>query len=641
MENRQTKQKTKINFSKSLRERGSFNKEKNTLMKQHLQPGDIITVKINALGSKNIGVAELKNGYTVLVPNTKYGEKVQVKVDKIVFPAVKTNLNSFPNQKMKYVIAHLVQKESNFEKTANSLKFDFKVGQKFKVKIAKKGPKNSGLVPISKNFFFIVPNSKVGDKVIVEIQKIKQNYAFVKPIFFPMNSISETKLEQKQLNRLENLMYSKNEMIGQQFHIVIPSSAKTFYNYFVLKINGKLVFLKKSLGVEIKKTVKIQIQKATNNFALAKILKISPLSSIDKKTMEKETLQKMIQSSIHFGEKAIRCNANMRKYLWYRKKYSMYQNSLCAPRTRQIKKSMIKRGRHIINVFKTKHCFSLALKQLAKYAAKGKTFLFVGTKKPASSLIAKTALLSNTSFFVNTRWLGGMLTNWKTILKSISQIRPILKQKQKILQKILNKRQKIHRRLLNKISLLRKQSQKFMMKGKYLIRQIFICLSAPAQRAGASGFEAKNFLIEKNRKLVQTKNSIISSNRTLLSVSKKLKMKKIQILKKIQQLELSAIEILTQKQQLRKLMFKNITKLDEIAQFFAIGQELVKLKNSFEKQSDRKFVAISYEKLSTMKESNLNKQNFTQFEQSIPNPSQELLKKNDFYSFYIKKRRFF
>lgn len=625
MENRQTKQKTKINFSKSLRERGSFNKEKNTLMKQHLQPGDIITVKINALGSKNIGVAELKNGYTVLVPNTKYGEKVQVKVDKIVFPAVKTNLNSFPNQKMKYVIAHLVQKESNFEKTANSLKFDFKVGQKFKVKIAKKGPKNSGLVPISKNFFFIVPNSKVGDKVIVEIQKIKQNYAFVKPIFFPMNSISETKLEQKQLNRLENLMYSKNEMIGQQFHIVIPSSAKTFYNYFVLKINGKLVFLKKSLGVEIKKTVKIQIQKATNNFALAKILKISPLSSIDKKTMEKETLQKMIQSSIHFGEKAIRCNANMRKYLWYRKKYSMYQNSL----SRQIKKPMIKRGRHIINVFKTKHCFSLALKQLAKYAAKGKTFLFVGTKKPASSLIAKTALLSNTSFFVNTRWLGGMLTNWKTILKSISQIRPILKQKQKILQKILNKRQKIHRRLLNKISLLRKQSQKFMMKGKYLIRQIFICLSAPAQRAGAgaSGFEAKNFLIEKNRKLVQTKNSIISSNRTLLSVSKKLKMKKIQILKKIQQLELSAIEILTQKQQLRKLMFKNITKLDEIAQFFAIGQELVKLKNSFEKQSDRKFVAISYEKLSTMKESNLNKQNFTQFEQSIPNPSQELLKK--------------
>nr|QFK68991.1 ribosomal protein S2 protein a [Asterarcys sp. GP-2019] len=200
MENRQknfTKQKTKINFSKSLRERGSFNKEKNTLMKQNLQPGDIITVKINALGSKNIGVAELKNGYTVLVPNTKYGEKVQVKVDKIVFPAVKTNLNSFPNQKMKYVIAHLVQKESNFEKTANSLKFDFKVGQKFKVKITKKGPKNSGLVPISKNFFFIVPNTKVGDKVIVEIQKIKQNYAFVKPIFFPMNSISETRLEKQ------------------------------------------------------------------------------------------------------------------------------------------------------------------------------------------------------------------------------------------------------------------------------------------------------------------------------------------------------------------------------------------------------------------------------------------------------------
>nr|QFK68992.1 ribosomal protein S2 protein b [Asterarcys sp. GP-2019] len=99
-------------------------------------------------------------------------------------------------------------------------------------------------------------------------------------------------------------------------------------------------------------------------------------------------------------------------------------------------------------------------------------------------------------------------------------------------------------------------------------------------------------------------------------------MKKIQILKKIQQLELSATEILTQKQQLKKLMFKNMAKLDEIAQFFAIGQELIKLKNSFEKQSAKKFVAVSYEKLFTMKESNLNKENFTQLEQSIPNPSQ-------------------
>ena len=117
MDNRQknlTKQKNKANFSKTQRERSFLNKERSNMMKQNLQPGDVLTVKINALGSKNIGVAELKNGYTVLVPNTKYGEKVQVKVEKILFPTVGKNLYSFPNQKMKYVIARLdnnVQKE--------------------------------------------------------------------------------------------------------------------------------------------------------------------------------------------------------------------------------------------------------------------------------------------------------------------------------------------------------------------------------------------------------------------------------------------------------------------------------------------------------------------------------------------------
>lgn len=626
MDNRQksfTKQKSRVNLS-TKKDSSFFNKEKNRTFKQNLQAGDILNVKITALGSKNIGVAELKNGYTVLVPNTKCGEKVQVKVEKIVLPTAGKFSNSFPNQKIKYVIASLldniVQKGSNFEKTANSLKFDFKVGQKFKVKIAKKGPKNSGLVPISKNFLFIVPNTKVGEKVVVEIQKIKQNYAFAKPI------VLSNEERQKQLNSLENSIYSKNEMkpsAGQQFHIVIPSSAKTFYNYFVLKINGKLVFVKKSLGVQILNTVKIQIQKATKNFALAKILKISPLSSLEQKSMEKETLQKMIQSSMHFGEKAIRCNANMRKYIWYRKNLGMYQNSsfketfnlqqkIVRSKASAVKKPMVKRGRHILNVLKTKRCFTQALKQLAKYAAKGKTFLFVGTKKPASSLIAKTALLSHTSFFVNTRWLGGMLTNWKTILKSISQIRPILKQKQKILQKILEKRQKIQKRLFNKVSLLRKKSQKFMMKGKYLIRQILI---------------SKNFLIERSQKFVKTKNTILSSNMILLNTSKKLKMKKMQIFKQMQQLELSATEILKQKQQLKTLIQSNIVKFDEIHQFFVIGQELVKLKNSFEKQSDKKFVAISYEKLLTMKESTLNEQNSTQFYQSIPNPSQELFKK--------------
>jgi small subunit ribosomal protein S2 len=590
--------KEKSVFSPSKKKKNlSFSKnEKTSILKDTLQAGDILTVKITALGSKNIGVAELKNGYTVLVPNTKCGDKVQVKVEKIFLGK---GTNSILNQKIKYVVARVDNsgtKTSNFEKTSNSLKFDFKVGQKFRVTIAKKGPKNSGLVPVAKNFLFIVPNTKVGENVVVEIQKIKQNYAFAKPI----------------LSKQMNAVQENNQMVGQQFHIGIPSSAKTIANSFVVKLNGQFVFVKKSLGVQPEDTVKIQIQKSTGTFALAKILKISPISSKEKKAMVKETVQKMIQSSMHFGEKAIRCNANMRKYIWYRKKgLGMYTNSkntfLSMKETR---KPMVKRGRHVLNVFKTQRCFAEALKQLAKYAAKGKTFLFVGTKKPAASLVAKTALLSNTSFFVNTRWLGGMLTNWKTILKSISQIRPILKQKQKILQKILEKREKIQRRLFTKVYLLRKKSQKFMIKGKYLIQQIL---------------RSKNFLIEKSQKFIQTKNALFAANALLLNLSKNLKIKKIQILKQIQQLEFAAVEILKQKQQLKVLIQSNLQKFNEISQFFEIGQQLLKTKDLVEKNGNTTVVTLSYEKLLTLQNST-GSDNFNGTA-TLPNPSPEIFKK--------------
>jgi small subunit ribosomal protein S2 len=617
-----------------------LNINENNKIKEILEPGDVLNVKIHALGSKNIGVAELKNGYTVLVPNTKCGEKVQVKIEKIF---VGKNLDSTTNQKIQYAVATVNKNpdlDSQFQERKSTpypiQNFDIKVGQKFKVKILKKGPKNSGLVPISKNFLLIVPNTKVGETLVVEIQKIKPNYAFAKSI-------------------VEKIIPSiHNEMVGQQLHIVIPSSAKTFSNYFVFKFHGNLLFVKKGLGVQSGELVKIQIQKAINNFVVAKILQIRPISMQEKKIMAKQNLQKMIQSSMHFGEKAIRCNANMRKYIWYKKTRrglsfpifsnsnlgisrdtkmenlsfsnrfayetpeSNLQNTQNQKRVRQsMTKPFLKRGRHVLNLLKTQCCFNQALKQLAKYAAKGKTFLFVGTKKPASSLIAKTALLSNTSFFVNTRWLGGMLTNWKTILKSISQIRPILKQKQKILQKILEKRQKILSRLFNKVYVLRKKSQKFMMKGKYLIRQILV---------------SKNFLIERSRKFMQQKNAILFANLTLLNASKNLKRKKIQIFKQMQQFEMAATEIFKQKQQIKSLVSSNIAKFKEFEQFLTIGKEFVQIQKTLE-QNGQKFVAISYDKFATLKktqsdtEGTPSVQNIMEFGANIPTPSPEIFQK--------------
>lgn len=606
--------------------------------KENLQLGDVLTVKIQALGSKNIGVSELRSGTTLLVPNTKCGEKVQVKIEKVFF-----GRESDSKKKVKYAVGNVVpSSERKTEKSlGKSFQFDFKVGQKLKVTIQKKGPKNSGFVQISTNFLILVPNSKVGEKLVVEIQKIKQNYAFATVVR------SENENAGKRIESFQNLQSGRkneNEFVGQEFHIDLPVSAKTFGNFYVVKLNGRIVFVKKGLGVQSRDRVQIQIQKATENFALAKIQKISPLSVEERKTLVKQDIQKMIQSSMHFGEKSVHCNANMRKYLWYRKKgfrFSPFGGSLqtsgnihsLLPQTGDSillsqlahtngkgkqsldQKPMVKRGRHIFNVFKTQRCLNHALKQLAKYAAKGKTFLFIGTKKPAASLIAKTALLSHTSFFVNTRWLGGMLTNWKTILKSIAQIRPILKQKQKIQKKIFEKRQKIQQRLFQKVSLLRKKSQKFLSKGKYLISQI---LNSP------------NFRIQKSQKFIQRKNALFAANLSLVNAAKKLKAKKAERLQKIQALEIAATKILVQKKQLCSLLAKNIQKFYELEKFYEIGQEFLKLKNFFEK--DKKFVAISYEKIEKLKESSSQNENW-----QVPNPSPEIFKKMISILFNFKK----
>jgi small subunit ribosomal protein S2 len=656
MEVREKNLKQKKTFQKNPKKFGPQNG------KENLQQGDILTVKIQALGSKNIGVAELRNGTTLLVPNTKCGENVQVKIEK-VFLSQESDL-----KKVKYAVGTVVQPslEGKIDKSSRkSFQFDLKVGQKFKVTIQKKGPKKSGFVPISPNFLIIIPNAKVGEKLVVEIQKIKQNYAFATPVV----------TEKENTAKISDFVRHENTFVGQEFHIDLPATAKTFGNFYVVKFHGRIVFVKKGLGVQSRDRVQIQIQKATENFAIAKIQKISPLSVEERKVQVKQNLEKMIQSSMHFGEKAIHCNANMRKYLWYRKNgsrlfghgagrngtFQTSQNhhsnsfSIFSPaslgknteknssffqqssesllhsqfgnsngkRKKGDQKPMVKRGRHILNLFKTERCFHHALKQLAKYAAKGKTFLFIGTKKPAASLIAKTALLSHTSFFVNTRWLGGMLTNWKTILKSIAQIRPLLKQKQKIQKKIFEKRQKIQRRLFLKVSLLRKKSQKFLSKGKYLISQIL---------------KSQTSRIEKNQKLLQRKNALFAANLSLVNASKKLKAKKIERFQKIQAFEVAATKILFQKKQLRSLLAKNLEKFAELEKFYEIGQEFLKFKNSFESaQQFKKFVAVSYTTIEKMKETGgqTNVENW-----QVPNPSPEIFKKMISLLFTYKKGNF-
>src|SRR6476620_4658245 len=104
-------------------------------------------------------------------------------------------------------------------------------------------------------------------------------------------------------------------------------------------------------------------------------------------------LEDMIQSGMHFGHSTREWNPRMAPYIYGERN-----------------------GRHILDLVQTYYLLHKVLNFLEEKAAQGKTFLFVGTKQQAAPLIAKTALACE-SYYVNQRWLGGMLTNWRTIQK--------------------------------------------------------------------------------------------------------------------------------------------------------------------------------------------------------------------------------
>lgn len=84
---------------------------------------------------------------------------------------------------------------------------------------------------------------------------------------------------------------------------------------------------------------------------------------------------------------------------------------------------------HIVNLEKTVPMFNEALAELQKISSRKGKILFVGTKRAASEAI-KEAANSCDQFFVNHRWLGGMLTNWKTVRQSIKRLKDLEVQSQ-------------------------------------------------------------------------------------------------------------------------------------------------------------------------------------------------------------------
>ena len=407
-----------------------------------------------------------------------------------------------------------------------------------------------------------------------------------------------------------------------------------------------ILYVKPSLGAKLGDKVQIQITKFFKingslkyNVAIAKIIKLNPLSAMQKKALVRASLRQMLKSGMHYGEKAIRCNARMKNYVWTRKqnlqqnlqnrrplraqsnispKTSRPSDTLRSTTTREAR-PLIKKGRNIINLLKTRRCLNKALAQLTKYAAKGKTFLFVGTKKAASGLVSRAALFSKKAFFVNTRWLGGMLTNWKTILKSISKIRPILKEKQMIIKDILEKRQNIKIRLIQKALLLRKKSKLMLKKGRQLIQlcQANVTLS-PGQNNTSndtSRSKTKLLFVEKTNMLNTKRKEYISKGMLLLSQQRQLFAKQRELIVQSQALKTKAILLTNTYRQLLNNLTLSRKKLRELKSLLIVSKELQAFKQQA-KQNNQNLYMVSYNKFKTLNSDFI-----------IKNPPKEILNK--------------
>ncbi len=122
--------------------------------------------------------------------------------------------------------------------------------------------------------------------------------------------------------------------------------------------------------------------------------------------MAQVSMRDMINAGVHFGHQTRYWNPKMRPFIFG-----------------------ARNGVHIINLEKTLPLFNEALTELHRIAANNGKILFVGTKRAASEAV-KAAALDCQQYYVHHRWLGGMLTNWKTVRQSIKRLKDLETQSQ-------------------------------------------------------------------------------------------------------------------------------------------------------------------------------------------------------------------
>ena len=113
------------------------------------------------------------------------------------------------------------------------------------------------------------------------------------------------------------------------------------------------------------------------------------------------SMRQLLEAGVHFGHQTHRWNPKMSTYIFGTR------NNI-----------------HIIDLAQTVPMLSAALKVISDTVSKGGRVLFVGTKRQASDIVAEAAK-NSAQYYVNSRWLGGMMTNWKTISNSIQRLRKV------------------------------------------------------------------------------------------------------------------------------------------------------------------------------------------------------------------------
>ena len=113
------------------------------------------------------------------------------------------------------------------------------------------------------------------------------------------------------------------------------------------------------------------------------------------------TMKELLEAGVHFGHQTKRWNPKMKEYIFGERN-----------------------GIYIIDLQKTLKMFKEASKFVTDLAAEGKIVLFVGTKRQAQDAIAEEATRCG-GFYVNQRWLGGLLTNWVTVQKSVKRLKEL------------------------------------------------------------------------------------------------------------------------------------------------------------------------------------------------------------------------